>query len=112
MAPHSTISGFSTPQCLSSVQVPGHNLIMSHNSTGHTRLVNFKTFSENIEVNLGLQIAISNTPVYKMLVWTGSDLKFFDIEADETVIGYSNPSVKLAQEMYKNSAKKEFQILK
>ena len=112
MAPKTRISSFTTPQCLSSIQVPGHNLIMSRNSTGHIRLVDYKTFKENVETNLGLTISISNTQVYKMLVWTGVELKFFDIEADKTVIGYSNPSVKLAQEIFENSAKKESQILK
>ena len=94
------------------MQVPGHDLIMSRNSTGHTRLIDFKTLKENVQSNLGLTMSISSTQAYQMLVWTGTELKFFDIEAKETVIGYSNPSVKLAQEIYENSAKKEFKILK
>ena len=73
--------------------------------------MDFKTFSENVKTNLGLHIDISNTPVYKMLVWTGSNLEFFDVESDETVIGFTNPSVKLAQEIYKKSAAKESQII-
>ena len=112
MQNNAKINSFQTPQCLSVTQIPGHDLIMARNATGHTRLIDFKTFKENVQLNLGLSMTIVSTATYRMLVWTGSELRFFDVEAPETVIGYSNPSVRLAQEIYKNSIKKENQILK
>ena len=111
MLNHAKITSLQTSQCLSVTQIPGHDLILAKNATGHTRLLDFPTFKQNVLSNLGLSITIETSTSYRMLIWTGSELRFSDVEAPEMVIGYSNPSVRLAQEIYKASIKKESEIL-
>ena len=49
--------------------------------------------------------------MYKILIWTGSELRFTDVETDKMVIGLTNPNVRLAQEIYAKTIKKEAKIL-
>ena len=105
------IRSLTSSQCLSVIQIPGHNLLISKNGTGHHRLIDFPTFVQNVKINLDLSVVVEPTSIYKILIWTGSELRFTDVEADEMVIGHTNPSVCLAQEIYAKTIKKETKIL-
>ena len=105
------IKSFSSPQCLSVIQIPNQTLLLAKNATGHHRLVDFPTFTQNVKTNLGLSVTIQPAPMYKILIWTGSELRFTDVETDEMVIGLTNPNVRLAQEIYAKTIKKEAKIL-
>ena len=105
------IKGLSSPQCLSVIQIPNQNLLMSKNGTGHHRLLDFPTFIQNVKTNLGLSVTIEPAPIYKILIWTGNELRFTDVETDEMVIGLTNPNVRLAQEIYAKTIRKETKIL-
>ena len=112
MGSNSQIKSFSSPQCLSVVQIPNQTLLLAKNSTGHHRLVDFPTFSQNVKTNLDLSVTMQPAPGYKILIWTGSELRFTNVDQDEIVIGLTNPSVRLAQEIYAKSIQKEAKILK
>ena len=105
------IKSLSSPQCLSVVQIPNQSLILAKNSTGHHRLIDFQTFSQNVKTNLDLSITMQPATKFKILIWTGSELRFTNVDQDEIVIGYTNPQVRLAQEIYATSIEKETKIL-
>ena len=105
------IKSFQTPQCLSVTQIPGFDLLLAKNATGHHRLLDFPTFKQNVLSNLGLTMTIESSEKYKMLIWTGTELRFTDVEAQEMVVGSSNPNVRLAQEIYQTTIRKESEIL-
>ena len=67
------IKGLQTPQCLSVTQIPGFDLLLAKNATGHHRLLDFP--------KLGLTMTIESSEKYKMLIWTGNKLRFTDVEA-------------------------------
>ena len=105
------IKGLQTPQCLSVTQIPGFDLLLAKNATGHHRLLDFPTLKQNVLSNLGLTMTIESSEKYKMLIWTGNELRFTDVEAQEMVVGSSNPNVRLAQEIYQTTIQKESEIL-
>ena len=111
MESNSQIKSFSSPQCLSVIQIPNQTLLLAKNGTGHHRLLDFPTFTQNVKTNLGLSVTIKPAPMYKILIWTGNELRFTDVETDEMVIGLTNPNVRLAQEIYAKTIKKEAKIL-
>ena len=111
MGSNAQIKSFSSPQCLSVVQIPNQTLLLAKNSTGHHRLVDFPTFVQNVKTNLDLSITMQPATGYKILIWTGSELRFTNVDQDEIVIGFTNPSVRLAQEIYAKSIQKEAKIL-
>ena len=80
MDSNSQIKSFSSPQCLSVIQIPNQTLLLAKNGTGHHRLVDFPTFTQNVKTNLGLSVTIQPAPMYKILIWTGSELRFTDVE--------------------------------
>jgi hypothetical protein len=96
---------------LSVTQIPGFDLLLAKNVTGHHRLLDFPTFKQNVLSNLGPTMTIESSEKYKMLIWTGNELRFTDVEAQEIVIGSSNPNVRLAQEIYQTTIRKESEIL-
>ena len=57
------IKSLTSPQCLSVIQIPNQNLLMSKNGTGHHRLLDFPTFIQNVKANLDISVIIEPAPI-------------------------------------------------